>query len=236
MGTSLIMDLGILAITFGAGLLSFFAPCILPVLPGYLAFVTGGPAVGRGVHLVRTAAFVLGFAAAFTVLGALVGAIGTLPAFHSAETVVRRIGGAVIIVFGLHMTGLLRLSFLERDLRFHGDAPAGWHVPRVVVAAVLGAAFAIGWSPCVGPILASILVLAGVQGGVAGGALLLAVYSAGLSVPFLILGASAEKGALLLRRFRKTGRWIELVGGILLVGLGVLVFAGQLARFLSLIV
>lgn len=230
------MDPGTIALAFGAGLVSFFAPCILPVLPGYLAFVTGGSAAGRSVHLARTLAFVFGFAVSFTVLGALVGALGTAPDFQSAESVIRRIGGALIIVFGLHMTGLLRLSFLERDVRFHANTASGWKIPRVVTAAVLGSAFAVGWSPCVGPILASILVLAGVQGGFAGGAVLLAVYSAGLSVPFLILGLSAERGAAFLARFRRTTRGVELIGGILLIGLGILVFTGQLPRFLSLII
>lgn len=224
------------AVAFGAGLVSFFTPCVLPVVPGYLAFVTGGAHAGRAAHLVRTIAFVFGFAAAFTLIGALIGALGTSPAFQSAETVVRRVGGTFIIVFGLHMTGLLRLPFLDRDVRYHGDAPVRWHAPKAVTAIVLGAAFAVGWSPCVGPIFASILVIAGLEGGFAGGARLLAVYSLGLAVPFLVLGVTAERGAAVLQRFAKATRAVEVVGGVLLVILGVLVFTGQLARFLSLLV
>ncbi len=221
-------------VAFGAGLVSFFAPCVLPVVPGYLAFVTGGMAVGRTTRIMRTVAFVLGFGIAFTILGALVGALGGTPAFQRAETWVQRIGGALIIVFGLHMTGLLRLKFLDRDVRYHGHGPKD--ATPLFSALALGAAFGVGWSPCVGPVLASILLLAGLDGGAAGGALLLAVYSAGLGVPFLVIGFSAERSTAVLQRFRRTTIWIERVGGGILIVLGIFVFTGSLTRVISYVI
>lgn len=221
-------------IAFGAGLLSFFAPCVLPVVPGYLAFVTGGAETTRTVRLLRTVAFVLGFGIAFTILGALVGALGTSPLFQSAERWVARLGGALIIVFGLHMTGLIRLKFLDRDVRYHGQGPTG--TTPFLSALVLGAAFGVGWSPCVGPVLASILLLAGLEGGVAGGALMLAIYSLGLGIPFLVLGATAERGAAFLQRFRRTTTTIERIGGVVLIVLGIFVFTGSLTRVISYVI
>lgn len=219
------------AIAFGAGLLSFFAPCILPVIPGYLAFVTGGAGTSRARRLALTGAFVTGFGIAFVLLGLLIGTVGSSMAFRAAETWVQRIGGAVIIAFGLYMTGLLKLGFLDREVRFHGDAPS--FLGPVGGALFLGAAFGVGWSPCVGPVFGSILVLAGVGGGTVQGGLLLGAYAAGLAIPFLALGVTADKGAELLARYGKATRYVEVLGGIILILLGIFVFTGAIARFTS---
>jgi cytochrome c-type biogenesis protein len=223
-----------LGVAFLAGLGSFFAPCVLPVVPAYLGFVTGGAEAARSVRLLRTVAFVLGFGAAFVVLGIAIGAAASSGAFRDAETWLARLGGVLIIAFGLAMLGLLRVPFLDRDLRYHGAASA--RVGRTGGAALLGAAFGVGWTPCVGPILAGILVLAGLSGGVASSAALLGVYAFGLAVPFLVLGVLADRGSAALKRFRRVSRSVEVVGGVLLLVLGVAVFTGSAARLQSLVI
>lgn len=221
-------------VAFGAGLLSFFAPCVLPVIPGYIAFVTGGADASTRRRLTLTIAFVAGFSIAFVAIGLLVGLVGSTGAFQAAETWLERIGGAIIIAFGLYMTGLLKLGFLEREVRYHGTAPEA--LGPIGGAAFLGAAFGIGWSPCVGPVLASILVLAGLEGGAVTGGLLLAAYAAGLAIPFLLLGVTADRGAAWLDRHKGLARGTEIVGGVLLIALGIFVFTGSLARLISLVV
>jgi cytochrome c-type biogenesis protein len=222
-----------LGIAFVAGLASFFAPCVLPIVPGYLGFVTGSQASSARRTLI-TVAFVAGFSIAFVLIGLVVGLAGSSMLFRGATGLLERVGGAVIIVFGLAMLGLVQLPFLQRDVRYHGTAPT--KAGPVVGALGLGAAFGVGWSPCVGPILAGILVLAGVSGGAAGGALLLGVYAAGLALPFLLLGVFAERGAVLLKRFGRASRAIEVVGGVLLIALGIAVFTGATARLQSLVI
>ena len=221
-------------VAFGAGLLSFFAPCVLPVLPGYLAFVTGGNTSTAKRRTLLTLAFVTGFSVAFILMGLAVGALGSTATFRAAETWLQRIGGALIIAFGLYMVGLLRLPFMEREIRYHGQAPQA--LGPAGGALFLGAAFGVGWSPCVGPVLASILLLAGVQGGAATGAILLTAYSAGLAIPFLLLGITADRGAAVLKRYRGVTRWVELVGGVLLILLGIFVFTGALPRLISYVI
>jgi cytochrome c-type biogenesis protein len=217
-------------VAVGAGLLSFFSPCVLPVVPGYLAFVTGsgGTSLRRAL---LTVAFVLGFGVAFVLVGLAVGAVGQLALFQSAEVAFRRIGGALIIAFGLAMTGLLHLPFMDRDFRYHGTAPKS--AGPVAGAAFLGMAFGVGWSPCVGPILASVLILAGMQGSITSAAFLLGLYALGLAVPFLIVGLTAERGAAVLRRFSRVTRGVEIAGGVILIVIGIFVFTGALSRFLS---
>lgn len=221
-------------VAFGAGLLSFFAPCVLPVIPGYIAFITGGAEASTGRRLTLTAAFVGGFSVAFVAIGLLAGLVGSTGAFQAAETWLERIGGAIIIAFGLYMTGLLKLPFLEREIRYHGTAPAA--LGPIGGAAFLGAAFGVGWSPCVGPVLASILLLAGLEGGALTGAILLALYAAGLAIPFLALGVTADRGAAWLKRHQGLARGTEIVGGILLIVVGIFVFTGSIARLISYVI
>lgn len=235
-----------LLVAFAAGVASFFTPCLVPIVPGYLAFVTGGGrddaeaanatarAVARQERIVRTAAFVLGFGLAFTALGLSFGALGTVAGAALGQEVVQRLAGAFIVLFGLVMLDLVRLPFLDRDLRYHGDAP-DWAGPNAA-ALLLGGAFGLGWSACAGPILGSILVLAGLEGGIAASAGLLAVYSAGLAVPFLVLGLTADRGAAWLRRVAPRTHLIETVGGIALIALGIAIFTGAAQRITSLLV
>lgn len=217
-----------------AGLVAFFTPCVLPIVPAILSFVGGGvqdTTVPRSLRMVRIAAFVLGFGIAFTLLGLLVATAASSLASKGFETWLDRIGGTIVIVFGLAMTGLLRLRWMDRDLRFHGKAPA-WMGPTFG-ALFLGAAFGVGWSPCVGPLLGGILVAAGRSGGAAAGALLLATFSFGMALPFLAFGLAADQGAALLRRWSRATRVVEVVGGVLLIVLGIFIFTGSTNRVLS---
>lgn len=221
-------------VAFSAGLASFFAPCVLPVVPGYLAFVTGGDRTTRSRRILLTVAFVLGFSAAFVAMGMAVGLVGNTPWFRAGDEWIERIGGTLIIAFGLATMGLLKIPGLDRTVRWQGRAQA--HSGAVAGAFLLGGAFGVGWSPCVGPVLASILLVAGIQGGAVGGAILLGVYSLGMAIPFLLLGVTADRGTAFLRRHEKATRYAEVVGGFLLVVLGIFVFTGSIARLTSYVI
>lgn len=221
---------GPVALAFVAGVISFTSPCCLPLMPGYVAYVsgtahgaTGTVAVRRRV-LVSSGLFVLGFAAVFTIMGAGASAVG--PLIVRNRFWLERIGGALVLFMGLVMLGVVRIPFLLRearlDLRRIRPGPAG--------AAPLGAAFAIGWTPCVGPVLASILAVAATTGTGWTGAGLLFVYSLGLGLPFLLLAWGHARASTALGWFRRHGRKIELVGGMLLVSMGALMIAGQWTR------
>lgn len=215
---------------FIAGFLSFISPCVLPLIPGYISFVsgaslddmrTGGLAARRQV-LVRSLAFVLGFSLVFIALGASASVIGS---FISGKlNILTKIAGALIIVFGLHMMGVFRLAFLDNEKRAQAQRkPAG-----PVGAFLVGLAFAFGWTPCIGPILAGILVVAGSRESVAEGVLLLAVYSLGLGVPFLLTSIAIDRFFSVAAAIRRHYRAIEMASGSLLVAIGVLIFTEQL--------
>lgn len=209
-----------------AGALSFGSPCTLPLVPGYLGYLSGVGA-GRGRTLVAAALFVLGFSLVFTALGAGASTLGALLLEH--RLVFNRLAGIAIVVLGLFVLGLVRLPVLMREGR-----PLMERVrPGPSGALLLGVAFAFGWTPCVGPVLGSILVLSTAQGTVTAGALLLFLYSLGLGLPFLA-------AALLMERFRPVSGWLRrhgavlnTGGGALLVAMGVLVFVGQFTQVLS---
>lgn len=220
-----------LAFVAGAG--AFFTPCVLPIVPAFLGFVSGGAQATVRVRFARTAAFVLGFGVAFTALGFLIATAGQGAQSVLAQAWLRRIGGGLVILFGLAMVGLLRPAWMDRDFRFHGRMPA-WLGPSGTALA-LGAAFGIGWSPCVGPILAAILIQAGLGGSGAQGAFLLAVFSLGLAVPFLAFGVLADRGAAILRRSGRVAQAVEVAGGVLLILLGIVIFTGTANRILYLI-
>ncbi len=223
-------DIGLMA-AFGAGLVSFLSPCILPLVPPYLCFLAGASlnelTAGDAPALTRRAfgralAFVAGFACVFVALGASASLIGQLVSEHL--TLLSRISGIVLIALGLHMTGVLRWAPLMRQARFD--------VLRKPVntlgAFVVGLAFGFGWTPCVGPILGSILLLAGAEGAVGRGTWLLAAYAAGIGVPFLT--AALFTGWFLRLGARLRGRLatIETAMGLVLIAVGVLVFTGTM--------
>lgn len=217
-----------------AGLLSFVSPCVLPLVPPYLCYVTGltleevtdGLAERRVRRVVITssAAFVLGFTTVFVLLGATASVFGRLVARY--QDIFAIVAGLVIIVMGLHFLGLFRFGFLQREARIRVDnQPAG-----LLGAYVLGLAFAFGWTPCIGPVLAAILAVAGSTETVARGAGLLAIYSLGLGIPFLIAAAFAETFITHMRRFRRHMPKVEKVMGGFLVLTGVLFLTGQMTR------
>jgi cytochrome c-type biogenesis protein len=233
------ISLGAFAAAFGAGLISVLSPCVVPLLPGYLSLVSGvsiddlhgaeDVARLRGRILRGSAGFVAGFSSVFVALGASATALGGFLRGFGIELFGVRVdaiqlAGVVIIAMGLHLLGVLRIPLLYRDTRWQvSGSPRG-----VVGTFVVGAAFAFGWSPCVGPILGGILTLAGSHDTVYQGMGLLAVYAAGLAVPFLLAGLSVEWFFRGLSGLRRHLRRVEQVSGALLIGLGVLVASNRL--------
>jgi cytochrome c-type biogenesis protein len=216
---------------FIAGVLSFISPCVLPLIPGYISFVSGasledmrggGTTSSRRQVLITSLAFVIGFSLVFVALGASASAVGKF-LFRNAP-VLEKIAGAIIIIFGLHLMGIFRLRFLEVEKRVQSNRkPAG-----PLGAMLVGFAFAFGWTPCIGPILGGILLVAGSKETVGEGVLLLAVYSLGLGVPFLLTSLAIDRFFLVSKAIRKHYHTIELVSGGLLVAVGVLIFTNQL--------
>lgn len=218
--------LGPFALAFVAGLVSFTSPCCLPLMPGYVSFVAGASAGGGGVVTrTRTVAaaglFVLGFTLVFTALGVGASVIGGW--FLANREALTRLAGAFVILMGLVTLGVVRIPLLYREARLDlsrlRPGPAG--------AIPLGAAFAIGWAPCIGPVLAGILTAAAsTQGALRGGALLL-VYSLGLGLPFVLLAYGYAGSGRVFAWLRRHGRGIEVSGGTILIVMGVLMITGR---------
>lgn len=216
-----------------AGFLSFISPCVLPLIPGYISFVSGasldemrggtaGSSASRRQVLITSLAFVLGFSLVFVALGASASAIGKF--LLNELPLLGKIAGAVIIVFGLHTMGVFRIAALDTEKRMQAQRkPTG-----PFGAVLVGIAFAFGWTPCIGPILGGILVVAGSKDTVAQGVMLLAAYSAGLGIPFLLTSMAIDRFFSVTARIRKHYHAIEMVSGGLLVSIGVLIFTGQL--------
>ncbi len=224
------MEIGYAAAAIG-GMLSFLSPCVLPLIIPYLGFlggvtlraVPGGTvavAPNRARVMIAVGFFVFGFATVFTLMGATASAVSRLFADHM--DVLATIAGLVLIVFGLHVAGVLRIGFLNYEKRFHARArpvsPLG--------AYAVGLAFAFGWTPCVGPVLAGVLTIAAASDSVAEGALLLFVYALGIGVPFLIAAAFVTPFLGFVQRFRRHLRAVEIAMGALLVVTGVMVLTG----------
>jgi cytochrome c-type biogenesis protein len=218
-----------IAAAFGAGLLSFLSPCVLPLVPPYLVYMAGTslerladaepePRVRREA-VAAALLFVLGFSTVFVALGASASAVGAL--LHAYSYVLGKIAGVVIIVMGLHFLGLTPIAWLMREKRMQLAKPVGlWG------AYLMGLAFAFGWTPCIGPVLGTILAIAGSEGSVGEGAGLLAVYSLGLGMPFIAAALAVEPFAAFLARFRAHLGTVEKVMGGLLVVAGVAFFSG----------
>jgi cytochrome c-type biogenesis protein len=216
-------------IAFVAGLVSFLSPCVLPLVPGYLSYMSGlGAAEATTRRSLKTGAvavaFVLGFTAVFVSLGATATALGSLLADYRSE--ITRLGGVVIIAMGLVFMGVLRLPWLYREARFHPTPHAGlWG------SAVLGGAFAFGWSPCIGATMGAVLTMAAgtaASGGPAEGAFLLTIYSLGLGVPFVVAGLGVSRLTAAVTWLRRHTRTVNLASGALLVIVGILFVTGRL--------
>jgi cytochrome c-type biogenesis protein len=217
---------------FGAGFLSFVSPCVLPVVPGYLSFVSGASMDemrGRAAVAKRWAimadilAFVLGFSVVFVILGATATSIGTF--LVSKLSLLSKIAGVLVILLGLHMLGVFRIRALYREKRIHTETKR----LGVVGSFLVGIAFAFGWSPCVGPILGGILAYASTQETVSQGMVLLGAYSAGLGIPFIVAGLSINAFFRFTTRFKRHFLAIERVSGALLIAVGILIFTNRLA-------
>jgi cytochrome c-type biogenesis protein len=220
-------NLGI-AIAFVGGLLSFLSPCVLPLVPSYLGFVTGltfdEMSGRRRIAMVHAALFVLGFTVIFLLFGASATALGRVLKYY--EEWIQRVGGALIVLFGLYCLGVLRLPFLDREARVHLDRKPLGYLGSVLV----GMAFAAGWAPCIGPILGTILGLAATQEQLGRGMVLLASYSLGLAVPFLAAAFAVETFLDWFQRFRKHLQWVQRVSGVLLLFVGILLMTGHFTR------
>lgn len=223
-------------LAFSAGLLSFLSPCVLPLIPSYAAFITGMSMeqltssgqqtriISRRTIFVRGGLFVLGFSVVFVALGATISAAGFF--FGDYTVWIGRIGGIILVAFGLHLMGLLRIPGVERDylkMKF-GKKPVG-HIGAFAV----GMGFGAGWTPCIGPILASILTLAATTSSVSQGTMLLVIYSAGLAIPFMISTLALDKFLKGFQKFRRWLPWINRVSSILLIALGIILITGALA-------
>jgi cytochrome c-type biogenesis protein len=234
---------------FVAGVLSFISPCVLPLIPGYLSFISGvsledmrgvnvsgggavavaAPAV-RGQVIITSLFFVLGFSLVFVSLGASATVLGQF--LMDRLTLLGKIAGVVLIIFGLHTMGVFRIGWLLQEKRFQtSNKPVGY-----LGAMVVGIAFAFGWTPCIGPILAAILTVASAQESVGEGIRLLAVYSAGLGIPFLLTALAIDKFFAAFARIRRHYHAIEVVSGLLMVIIGVLIFTNRftiIAQYLT---
>jgi cytochrome c-type biogenesis protein len=214
---------------FGAGLLSFISPCVLPLIPGYLSYISGlslDEMRGTGVEVspdVRSRvlwssfAFIIGFSLVFVALGASASVIGQF--LMSRLTILGRVAGVIIVLFGLHTMGLLRIDWLYQEKRVQTNRrPAGF-----IGALLVGVAFAFGWTPCIGPILAGILAIAAAQETIGQGVRLLLAYSLGLAVPFFATALAINRFFAAFARIRKHYHFVELTSGAMLVIIGILI-------------
>ncbi|HMV30923.1 MAG: cytochrome c biogenesis protein CcdA [Gemmatimonadales bacterium] len=217
-----------LLVAFSAGILSFLSPCVLPLVPSYIGFLTGlsldEMSSRRRVAFTHALLFVLGFTLVFLLLGATASALGRTLAFHKVW--LQRLGGVLIILFGLVCLGVIKSNVLLQDKRVHlQDKPLGF-----LGSVLVGMAFAAGWTPCIGPILGGILGLASAADTFGRGMLLLGAYSAGLAVPFLLAAWAVDRFLAWFQKFRPYLPWVMRVSGLLLIVVGVLLVTGQFTR------
>ena len=217
-----------MSIALLAGLLSFLSPCVLPIVPPYLAYMSGITASdlrqGRSA-LLAASFFVLGLSTVFLLLGFTTSYFGMF--FLANSSTFSTIAALIVILFGLHFLGLLRLPFLYRDIRLTAPDQGG----SAVGAYVLGLAFAFGWTPCIGPQLGAILSIAAQSGSASRGTLLLAVYAAGLGIPFLLFAAFFDRLTPLMSFLKRHMRVIEKASGLLMLTIGVLMLTGGFSQF-----
>ena len=224
-----------LAAAFLAGFLSFVSPCVLPLIPGYISFISGislediEKKKGQNQHAIVISAlfFILGFSLIFILLGATATFLGSF--LLEKASILRKVAGSVIILLGLHMSGLYRIKFLDYEKRIYANTKP---VNMIVGPFLIGLAFAFGWTPCVGPILAAILVYASTQETVYQGILLLTLYSAGLGIPFLITALAINKFYSFSDKIKRHFKTIELVGGVLLIIIGSLILTDNFQRLI----
>ncbi len=216
---------------FAAGIVSFLSPCVLPLVPGYVSYMAGyslrdvqnpADAQARIAALIASLFFVLGFSTVFVALGASATALGQLLLKYRYEANI--VGGAIVIVFGLLTTGLVRISWFQRDFRLHPHVRSG----QPMEAYLLGLAFGFGWTPCIGPVLGAILTLSAISATASSGILLLGAYSLGLGVPFLATAAFTGAFSKRLKSMGRIGRYLQIGAGVVMIIMGVAMITGQL--------
>ena len=223
-----------MAIALFAGVLSFLSPCVLPIVPPYLAYMggismndmtAGEDRSGRRKAIVASIFFALGLSTVFVLLGIAASALGQF--FLTNQILFSQIAGAVIILFGLHFIGVFKLNFLMREARIDAGNRGG----SALGSYVLGLAFAFGWTPCIGPILGAILALSAQEESVTRGTVLMATYAIGLGIPFILVAVFIQRSMGIINRFKKHMRKIEIAMGLLLVVIGIAMLTGAFSAF-----
>jgi len=212
-------------VAFGAGLLSFLSPCVLPLIPGYISYISGNSLneliEKKNVNLIPIILFTVGFSIVFIIFGAASTFLGQVLLKNSQE--LRIVAGSVIVILSLHIIGIINLKFLNYEKRIQTNTNTNFYSPIII-----GMAFAFGWTPCIGPILGSILVLAATEDSLNKGIILLSSYSLGLALPFIFSGYLIQKFLIFSKNFKKNINLITKIGGIILLITGVLILTNQL--------
>ena len=214
-----------LLVAFGAGLISFLSPCVLPLIPGYISYISGNSlselVEKKNVNLVPIVLFTFGFSMVFIIFGAASSFLGQLLLKNSYE--LRIAAGLLIVILSLHIIGIINIKFLNYEKRIQTNVNTNFYSPILI-----GMAFAFGWTPCIGPILGSILVIAATEESVNKGILLLIFYSLGLALPFILSGYLIQKFLIFSKNFRKNINLVSKIGGIILLITGILILTNQL--------
>ena len=214
-----------LVVALGAGLISFLSPCVLPLIPGYISYISGSSVneliEKKNVNLIPIILFTIGFSIVFIIFGAASTFLGQVLLQNSYE--LRIAAGLIICVLSLHIIGILNINFLNYEKRIHTTANTNFFSPILI-----GMAFAFGWTPCIGPILGSILILAATEESINKGLLLLFFYSLGLALPFILSGYLIQKFLIFSKNFKKNINLVSKIGGLILLITGILILTNQL--------
>ena len=214
-----------LIIAFGAGLISFLSPCVLPLIPGYISYISGSSlnelVEKKNINLIPIVLFTVGFSIVFIIFGAASTFLGQVLLQNSYE--LRVLAGLIIVILSLHIIGVININFLNYEKRIQTNVSKNFFSPILI-----GMAFAFGWTPCIGPILGSILVLASTEESLGRGILLLSFYSIGLAIPFILSGYLMQKFLIFSKNFKKNINKVSKIGGIILLITGVLIITNQL--------
>jgi len=231
--------IGLILSAFFAGMLTFLAPCTLPLVPAYLGFISGvstedlkDPEKAAGARrkiMLNGIFFILGFSVIFILFGTLAGFLGQ--GLATSREILSKIGGVLIVLFGLFMLGVFKIPALQADKRI--KIPSFLTVGKSTSSFAIGSAFAVGWTPCVGPILGSILLLASTSTTALQGGLLLAVFSLGLAIPFIFIAFAFSKATAYINQISKYLKWVSVIGGVFLIILGILLFTNNFSLLIQ---
>lgn len=230
---------GLILSAFLAGLLTFLAPCTLPLVPAYIGFISGVSTEdledlekaksARRKIILNGMFFILGFSVVFILFGTLAGYLGQGLAIY--RDIIAKVGGVFIVIFGLFMLGVFKIPALQVDKRI--KIPSFLHIGKPTSSFVIGATFAVGWTPCVGPVLGSILLLASTSTTALQGGFLLLIFSLGLAVPFMFLAFAFSKATEYIQKITKYLKWVSIIGGVFLIILGILLFTNNFSLLIQ---